>query len=80
MGKVIENVVAEALAAEAVRRGLHSDGQYRRRASQSAIDVVAIMVDRAHAALEEGHIAGILLVDIKAAFPSVGTGRLIHAM
>jgi len=71
MGKVVEIVVAERLFDEAERRGLLSDGQFGTRRGQSAIDAVAIMVDRAHAAWNGGHIAGVLLMDIKAAFPSM---------
>jgi hypothetical protein len=80
MGKVMEKVVAELLAEEAERRGLLSDGQIGSRKRRSAIDAAAIMVDRAHAAWREGSVAGVLLMDIKAAFPSVGRGRLVHTM
>jgi len=38
------------------------------------------MVDTAHAAWREGQIAGVHLMDIKAAFPSIGRGRLIDTM
>jgi len=38
------------------------------------------MVDRAHRAWREGHIAGVLMMDIKAAFQSVGRGTLIYTM
>jgi len=38
------------------------------------------MVDRAHAAWRESHTAGVLLMDIKVAFPSVGRWRLIDTM
>jgi hypothetical protein len=38
------------------------------------------MVDRAHAAWIDGHIAGMLHMDIKAAFPSVAKGRLVNLM
>jgi len=38
------------------------------------------MVDRAHSAWKEDNITGVFLMDIKAAFPSVARGRLIHAM
>jgi 3-mercaptopyruvate sulfurtransferase SseA len=37
----------------------------------SAIDAAAITVDRAHAAWTNGHIPGVLFMDIKATFPSV---------
>jgi hypothetical protein len=80
MGKVVENVVAELLSEEAERRGLLSDGQFGSRKGRSAIDAAAIMVDRAHAAWTNGHIPGVLLMDIKAAFPSVAKGRLVNIM
>jgi hypothetical protein len=38
------------------------------------------MVDRAHAAWTNGHIPGMLLMDIKAAFPRVAKGRLVNLM
>jgi len=44
------------------------------------MDAAAIMVDRVHAMRKEDNITGVLLMDIKAAFPSVVRGRLIHAM
>jgi hypothetical protein len=80
MGKVVEKVVAELLSEEAERRGLLSDGQFGSRKGRSAIDAAAIMVDRAHAAWTNGHITGVLLMDIKAAFPSVAKGRLVNLM
>jgi len=80
MGKVVEKVVAELLFDVAERRALLSDGQFGSRKKRSAIDTVAIMIDRAHWAWEEDNITGVLLMDIKAAFPSVARGRLIHAM
>lgn len=36
------------------------------------------MVHRDHAVWRVGHIACVLLMDIKEAFPTVGHGRLIH--
>jgi len=80
MGKVVEKVAEELLAEEAVRCGLLSDGQYGSRKRMSAIDAAAIMVDTAHTAWREGNIVAVLLMDINAAFPSVGRGRLIHTM
>jgi len=38
------------------------------------------MVDRARPACRDGHIAVVLLMDIKAAFPSVAKGRLVNLM
>jgi len=79
MGKVVEKVVEELLFDEAEGRALLSDGQFGSRRKWSAIDAAAIMVDRAHAGWKEDNIMGVLLMDIKAAFPSVARGRLIHA-
>jgi len=80
MGHVVEKVVAELLPDEAERRGLLSDVQFGCRRGRSAIDAAAIMVDRAHSAWRDGHIAGLLLINIKAAFPSVAKGRLVNLM
>jgi hypothetical protein len=71
MGRVVEKVVAEILSNEAERRALLSDGQFGSRNKRSAIEAAAIMVDRAHSACKEDNIMGVLLVDIKAVFPSV---------
>jgi len=80
MGKVVERAVGELLSEEAERRGLLSDGQFGSRNGRSAIDAEAIMVNRAHTAWKNGHIAGMLLMDIKADFPSVAKGRLANLM
>jgi len=80
MRKAVEKVVAQLLSEEAEIRGLLSDGQSGSRKGRSAIDAAAIMVDRAHAAWKNGHITGVLLMDIKAAFPSLTKGRLVNLM
>jgi hypothetical protein len=80
MGKVVEKVAAELLSEEAKRWGLLSNGQFGSRKGRSAIAVAAIMVDRTHAAWTNGHISGVLLMDIKAAFPSMAKGRLVNMM
>jgi hypothetical protein len=80
LGKVVEKLVAELLSDEPERSGLLSDGQFGSRSGRSAIDAPAIMVDRAHAAWRDAHIAGVLLIDIKAACPSVAKGSLVNLM
>jgi hypothetical protein len=80
MGKVIEKIAAELLSDEAERRGRLSDRQFWIRKGRSAMDATAIMVERAHAAWTNGHIPGMLLMDIKAAFPRVAKGRLVNLM
>jgi hypothetical protein len=79
MKKVVEYMVAELLAEEPEGRGRLSEGQYGSRKRRSPIDVAALTADRAHTAWRDGHTAGVLLLDIKAAFPSIGR-RLIHTM
>jgi len=80
MRKVVVEVVAELLSDNAEKRALLRAGQLGSRKTRSAIDAAAIMVDRANSAWKEGNIARVLQMDIKAAFPRVARGRLIHAM
>ena len=80
MGKVVEKVVAEIFSEQAERTGLLCDGHFESRKGRSSIDAVAIMVDRADAAGTNGHITGVLIMDVIAAFPSMATGRLINLM
>jgi len=80
MGKGVEKVAVELLSEEAERKGLLSDRQFGSRKGRSAIDAAAIMVDRAHTVWTNRHITGVLLMDIKAAFPSVAKGRLVNLM
>jgi len=76
----VGKVVAQLVSDEAERRELVIDWQFGSRKKRSAIDAAAIMVDRAHTTLKEDNITGVLLMDIKAAFPSVARGRLFHVM
>jgi len=78
MGNVVQRVFAVLVSDEAERRGLLSDRQFRSKRGQSAFYAAAIMVDRAHAAWKGDHIAGVLLLDIKAAFQCLAKGRLVN--
>jgi len=78
MGKVVEKVVTEVLPEEAEGRPLLNNGQFGSRKGRSAIDAPAIMVDRAYAAWTDGHITGMLLIDINTTFPRVAKGRLVN--
>jgi len=80
MGKVVEKVVGELLSDKAERRAPLRDGQFVSKKERSAIDAAGIMLDIAHAASKADNIMAVLLMDIKAAFPSVVRGRLIPAM
>jgi len=78
--KVLEKVTAERLSEVAKRRGLLSHRQFGSRKGRLAIEAAAIIVDRTHAAWTNGYRTGVLLMDMKAAFPSVGKGRLVNWM
>jgi hypothetical protein len=80
MGKVMGKVVSELQFDEVERRPLLSEGQFGSGKKRSPIDAAPIMVDRAHTTWQEDNITGILLMDIKAVFRSVATGRLIDIM
>jgi len=80
MGKVVEKVAAELLSEEGGRMWLLSDGNSGGRKRRSAINAVAIKVDRAHAAWTIAHITGVLLMDITAAFASLAKGTLVNMM
>lgn len=45
-----------------------------------AINAAAFMAARAHAAWTNRHIAGVILMDIMATFPSIAKGTLINKM
>jgi hypothetical protein len=68
MGIGNKNVVVELLSEVAGGRGLISDAQFRSRKQQLAIDAAASIVDQARAAGKNGHITGLLLMDINTAF------------
>jgi hypothetical protein len=78
IGKVVKRVVAKLLAQEAERRRILGDGQNGSSNGFLSIDVVAIMVDRAHTVCREGRMPGIRMMNIKATFSNLGRWRLIH--
>jgi len=80
MGHMVENVVPELLPEDADSSRLLSDGQFEIRKRWSAIDAAAIMVDRAYSCWNNALITGVLLMDSKAAFPSVAKVGLVNLM
>jgi hypothetical protein len=71
-------MVPELLVHEVERKRMLSDGQYGSRRRRSPMNVVAIMVVSAHVVWIQGNIAALLLMDLRAALPNVGRGRLFH--
>jgi hypothetical protein len=80
MGNLFEMVVVELLSEAADSRGLPHNWQFGSRKRWAALDTMAIMVDRAHAAWTTGHMIGVLLMGIWVAFPSVAKGKLVNGM
>jgi hypothetical protein len=80
MINVIKKVVAELLSEEAERRELVRDTKFGRRTGRSAIDALAIMIYRAHAVWKNGYTTGVLLLDMKTAFPHIPNGRLFNLL
>jgi hypothetical protein len=78
--KVVENVVAEMSSEHAEKNGQLNDAQFGSSKRQSVIDAAAIMINRAHNAWLHGNIVRVLLIYIKAAFPSMANRRLVNAM
>jgi hypothetical protein len=80
MGKVVENVVARLVPDEARIRWLIRVGQIGSRRGRLVIDAVAIRVSSPHASWRNGHMPGVLLMDINAALPGVANGRPVNLM
>jgi hypothetical protein len=80
LGTVVGKVVANLLSEAVERQALLNDGQSCSRKRRSAIDLAAIMIDRAHKAWLYRTVVGTHLIDITAAFPSVATRRPVNAM
>jgi len=77
MEMVVLKKITEQLSEEAEWRGLLSNEQFPNRKRQSAINAAAIMVNRAQAEWMTSDITAVILIDIKAAFPSIAKGRLV---
>jgi len=80
LGKVVEKVVANAIAEECERRRLLHDGQFGCRKRRSAIDAVGRLMKRVEEAWGRGNTAAVLLMDVKGAFPHVAKGNLRRRM
>jgi hypothetical protein len=80
IGKVAEKVVASKLSDVVEHRNLLHAGQFGSRKGRSAVDAVAVLMNRAQAAWKRKEIAGVLLMDVKGAFDHVSRGRLLARM
>jgi hypothetical protein len=80
IGKVAEKVVASKLSDIVEHRDLLHAGQFGSRKGRSAVDAVAVLMNRAQEAWKRKEIAGVLLMDVKGAFDHVSRGRLLARM
>jgi hypothetical protein len=80
LGKVAEKVVANKLSDLVERRDLLHEGQFGSRKGRSAIDAVAVLMNRTQEAWKRREIAAVLLMDVKGAFDHVSRGRLLARM
>jgi len=80
MGNGIQKVVTELPSKQAEGRAQQCDSQFGSGMTRSPVAAAAIMVNRANTTWKEDNITGVLLVDIKAPFPSIAREMLIHAM
>jgi hypothetical protein len=71
IGKVVKKVATELLSEEVERRWLPMERHHRSWKGQSVIDAAAILFLRDHSAWTNSHLTGLLLMDIKVAFPIV---------
>ena len=74
LGKMVEKVVADMISCHCETvEGFHR-GQYGCRMKRSAVDAVGVAIAQVQEAWGIGVIAGAVLMDVAAAFPSVARG------
>ncbi len=71
LGKVVEKVVAEQLLQFCEANGKLHKGQMGARKYRSAIDALALLIQKVQKAWKDWKIAGALLMDVKRAFDHV---------
>ena len=80
IGKMVEKVAADLISEHCeATQGFHP-GQYECRAGHLAVDAVGVAIAQVQEAWKRGTIAGALLMDVAAAFPSVARGCLLRKM
>jgi len=71
ISKLVERTAAHLIADHLERRSKLHDGQYGCRKRRSAVDVVAVLMNRTQQAWQEKRVTGVLLMDVKSAFNNV---------
>jgi hypothetical protein len=80
VGKCLERIMADGISSQLEATGGLHWGQFGGRKQRSAVDAVPYVMNRTHNAWNKGHIAGLLLMDVKAAFDHVNHRRLLTTM
>jgi len=71
ISKLVERTAAHLIADHLERRNKLHDGQYGCRKRRSAVDAVAVLMNRTQQAWQGKKVAGALLMDVEAAFNNV---------
>jgi len=71
IGKLVERTAAHLIADHLERQGKLHDGQYGCRKRRSAVDAVAVLMNRTQQAWQGKRVAGALMMDVKSAFNNV---------
>jgi ribonuclease HI len=80
LGKLVEKVAANLISSYLEKNGLLHQGQFGCRRGRSAVDAVGILIAKVQEAWSQGKIAAALMMDVKAAFPSVSKDCLCRKM
>jgi hypothetical protein len=80
LGKVVEKVVADMIAAYCEAAEVLHTGQMGSQRRWSALDTVGCLVQGVHNAWAQRQLAGALFMDVKGAFDHVAAARLIEWM
>jgi ribonuclease HI len=80
MGKVVEKLVAEAIAEHCEATGALHQGQMGGRRRRSAVDAVACLIQDVHLGWGQKKLAAALFLDVKGAFDHVDPARLTRRM
>ena len=79
-GKIVEKVAADLISRHCEATGGFHPGQYGCRTKRSAVDAVGVAIAQVQEAWSRGVVAGALLMDVAAAFPSVARTCLLRKM
>ena len=78
MSKILSRCVADVLVYEAERLSLLANFQFGGRAGRTTTDSIHLVTKTVKDAWRKGHVASVVFLDIKSAFPAASPHRLIH--